>query len=281
MNDTDFETLMAYADGELSPEQAQAVEARLAVDAEAREWVERMRQTRRELAAEMDALLTEPVPQRLIDTVMHYPMGATGGQAQATKAAPLRPHEGRPLDTSAQASFQATATATTAITKSAANSPSYWPRMAAAACLALAVGLTTGHWWGQQSGAGAGTDLAQVLQRALQTLPSGEALAEGGVVVMPVASFRTANGLACREFEQEARGRIAHGLACRDGDQWVARAVLDRGPAGGTLGSEPAFAPASGEADALATLLDRLGAGATLGADEEQRLIEQGWTTGR
>lgn len=277
MNDTDFETLMAYADGELSAEQAQAVEARLEVDAEARELVERLRQTRSELAAEMDVLLTEPVPQRLIDTVMHHPMGAMGGRAPATEAVALRPVDARPLDASAQPSSRAT----TATTTAAANSPSYWPRMAAAACLALAVGLTTGHWWGQQSGAATGTDLAQTLQRALQTLPSGEALAAGGVVVMPVASFRAASGLACREFEQEAQGRIAHGLACREGDQWVARAVLDRGPASGTLGSEPAFAPASGEADALATLLDRLGAGATLGADEEQRLIEQGWTAGR
>lgn len=277
-DDTDFETLMAYADGELSPERAQAVEARLAVDAEARELVERLRQTRSELSAEMDALLTEPVPQRLIDTVMNHPVG---GRAPLTEAVPLHPVEARPLDASAQPAPRAATTGTTATPTVAANSPSYWPRMAAAACLALAVGLTTGHWWGQQSGAAAGTDLAQTLQRALQTLPSGEALAEGGVVVMPVASFRTANGLACREFEQEAQGRIAHGLACREGDQWVARALLDRGPAGDTLGSEPAFAPASGEADALATLLDRLGAGATLGADEEQRLIEQGWTTGR
>ena len=277
MNDSDFETLMAYADGELSPERAQAVEARLAVDAEARELVERLRQTRSELAAEMDALLTEPVPQRLIDTVMNHPMATTGGQAPAANAIPLRPVDAQPLEMSAQPAPQST----TANPTIAANSPSYWPRMAVAACLALAVGLTTGHWWGQQSGAAGGTDLAQTLQRALQTLPSGEALAEGGVVVMPVASFRAANGLACREFEQEAQGRMAHGLACREGDQWVARAVLDRGPAGGTLGSEPAFAPASGEADALATLLDRLGAGATLSADEEQQLIAQGWTVGR
>lgn len=278
MNDSDFETLMAYADGELSAERAQAVEARLAVDAEARELVERLRQTRSELAAQMDALLTEPVPQRLIDTVMRHPMG---GRVPLTEAVPLRPVEARPLDGPVRPAPQAATTATTATPTVAVNSPSYWPRMAAAACLALAVGLTTGHWWGQRSGADAGTGLAQVLQRALQTLPSGEALAEGGVVVMPVASFRSSNGQACREFEQEAQGRIAHGLACREGDQWVARAVLDRGPAGGTLGSEPAFAPASGEADALDTLLDRLGAGATLGADEEQRLIKQGWTTGR
>nr|MCU0764346.1 hypothetical protein [Hydrogenophaga sp.] len=114
MNDTDFETLMAYADGELSAEQAQAVEARLAVDAEARELVERLRQTRSELAAEMDVLLTEPVPQRLIDTVMHHPMGAMGGRAPATEAVALRPVDARPLDASAQPSSRATTATTTA-----------------------------------------------------------------------------------------------------------------------------------------------------------------------
>jgi hypothetical protein len=263
MNDSDFETLMAYADGELSAAQAQAVEARLAVDAEARDLVERLRQTRAELAVEMDALLDEPVPQHLIDTVRQHPMGRTASaEAEPPPAlAPAQPltAEGAP--------------------RSAANSPSYWPRMATAACLALAVGLTTGHWWGQQSGTR--TDLAQTLQRALQTLPSGETLAQGGAQVMPVASFRAANGQACREFEQEAQGRVAHGLACLDGDQWVARVVLDRGPANGALGEAPAFAPASGEADALATLLDRLGASAVLDAAEEQALIQQGWSPAR
>jgi hypothetical protein len=262
MNETDIETLMAYADGELDAAQAREVEALLASDADARAMVERFRQTRAELATGLDTLLEEPVPQHLIDTVRHHSMGSS---AATPDSPPLQRVATEPLIVNQPAA--------------AANAPSYWPRVAAAACLAMAVGLTTGHWWGQQSTAGA--DVAQTLQRALQTLPSGETLAQGGVQVMPVASFRAANGQACREFEQEAQGRLAHGLACRVDNQWVARVVLDRGPANGTLGEVPAFAPASGEADALATLLDRLGAGAALGAAEEHQLIDSAWDLGR
>ena len=258
MNETDIENLMAYADGELDAAQAREVEALLARDADARAMVERFRQTRADLAPGLDTLLHEPVPQSLIDTVRHHPMGSS---AAASGPPPLQRATTEPLVVNKPGA--------------AANAPSYWPRVAAAACLALAVGLTTGHWWGQQSTAGA--DVAQTLQRALQTLPSGETLEHGDVQVMPVASFRAANGQACREFEQEAQGRLSHGLACRVDNQWVARVVLDRGPANGMLGDVPAFAPASGEADALATLLDRLGAGAALGADEERQLIDSAW----
>ncbi len=257
MNDTDIENLMAYADGELDAVQAREVEALIASDAEARAMVERFRQTRADLAPGLDTLLSEPVPQRLIDTVRNHPMG---GAATFPGETPLR--------TFAAESQRANSPA-------AANAPSYWPRMAAAACLAMAVGLTTGHWWGQQTTAGA--DVAQVLQRALQSVPSGETLVQNGVEVMPVGSFRTTSGQICREFEQETRNRLAHGVACRVDGEWVARVVLDRGPANGALGEAPAFAPASGEADALATMLDRLGAGAVLGAEEERQLIDSAW----
>lgn len=262
MNETDIETLMAYADGELDEAQIREVQALLASDADARAMVERFRQTRADLAPGLDALLNEPVPQRLIDTVRHHPMGG----ASATPAAP-------PLTRVAADPGVVNAT------RAAANTPSYWPRMAAAACLAMAVGLTTGHWWGQQSSAG--SDVAQVFQRALQTLPSGETLVAGSVQVMPVASFRAADGQACREFEQEMQGRLAHGVACRVDNQWVARVVLDRGPANGPLGEMPTFAPASGEADALATVLDRLGAGAVLDTAEERQLIDSAWKPSR
>lgn len=258
MNDTDIETLMAYADGELDEAQAREVEALLASDEEARAMVERFRQTRADLAPGLDTILQAPVPQHLIDTVRHHPMGSS---AATTSAPALTPVGAEPLKVNNP--------------HAAANTPSYWPRVAAAACLAMAVGLTTGHWWGKQSAAD--INVAQVLQRALQKLPSGETLSEGGVQVLPIASFWAANGQACREFEQEALGRLAHGVACRVEDRWVARVVLDRGPVNGTLGEAPAFAPASGEADALATLLDRLGAGPVLDPDEERQLIESAW----
>ncbi|MBA4264169.1 MAG: hypothetical protein C0453_03725 [Comamonadaceae bacterium] len=262
MNDTQIETLMAYADGELDEAQALEVETLLASNAEARAMVARFRQTRADLAPGLDTVLREAVPQRLIDTVRHHPMG---GKPATTDAPPLTPMGVDLLRVDHPAT--------------AANTPSYWPRMAAAACLAMAVGLTTGHWWGQQSDAG--SDVAQVLQRALQNLSSGETLSEGGVQVLPIASFRAADGQACREFEQEAQGRLVHGVACRVENQWVSRVVLDRGPVNGSLGEVPAFAPASGEADALATLLDRLGAGPVLGAAEERQLIESGWGASR
>lgn len=110
---------------------------------------------------------------------------------------------------------------------------------------------------------------------ALEALPSGTLSDDG---VRPMLSFRTDAGQVCREFEILA-GKPAHleiGVACRTEDgSWdtrilVAAPIVPVGPDG--------IAPASGPgADALGAMLDAIGAGPALTADDERRLLEKGW----
>lgn len=257
MNDTDIEALMAYADGELEAERTAHIEQLLASDEEARAMLERFRQTSTLLDPVARGLLDEPVPQRLIDTVRNHPSfaGAPVAEPDPLPAATV------PLSASR-------------VEMSAANDNRFWPRWAAAASVALAVGLVGGHWWGSE-GAGRSIDLAQVLQ----TAPSGASTELPDGRVMLLASFRRTDGQACREFEQTRAGRLAHGIACRTEGVWVTHLLIDRGPDQGQIGQPPAFVPASGEADALAAMADALGLGEALSPEDEARLIQQGWST--
>lgn len=241
----DIERLMAYADGELDAQQAAQVESELQNDPQAREMVERFRQTRTQLAADLNPLLDEPVPQRLIDAIRQHP----GAPSASPSPAPMQP-----------------------FSRAASNDRWYWPSLATAASVALVVGLLGGQWLG--SGASGGTD---VLAQALQTVPSGQVFSTGDTQVMPLASFRSAEGFVCREFEQAAGGRAAHGIACRDGEQWVTRLLLDHGPAGSLDPSPPAFATASGEPDVVGVMLESLRLGQALTAQQEEQALQGGW----
>lgn len=257
MKDTDIELIMAHADGQLPPEQQDRVHALLDSDAEARELLARFRETSALLDPVTRELLSEPVPQRLIDTVRQHPMAA----APQADAAPTP----MPAPVATPVRMATTGPAP-------ANDSRFWPRWAAAASIALAVGLVAGNWWGSQ-----GADPGQTLAQVLHTTPSGttSALAEGSV--MPLASFRRADGQPCREFEQAAAGRLSHGIACHADGVWVTQVLIDRGPDQGQIGQAPAFVPASGQADALAAMAEALGLGEALDAAQEEQLIRGGW----
>ena len=62
----DQETLVAYVDKELPPAQAAAVEAALMQNAVARETVRQLRLSGAAAAHAFDAVLNEPVPDRLL-----------------------------------------------------------------------------------------------------------------------------------------------------------------------------------------------------------------------
>ena len=71
MNKIDDETLMAYADSELNEEEMKAVELVLADDADARAKVEDFRKTG-EAISQYTAILDEPVPEHLNDTIRQH-----------------------------------------------------------------------------------------------------------------------------------------------------------------------------------------------------------------
>ncbi len=76
MKKFDDEILMAYVDSELGPEDSKEVELFLAADQGARETVERYRKTRAAID-QFAAVLDEPVPDHLIDTIARHDRQAT------------------------------------------------------------------------------------------------------------------------------------------------------------------------------------------------------------
>jgi hypothetical protein len=249
MNDIDSETLMAYADGELDPVRRKEVEALLERDPEARAMVRKFRESTDLLKGGLDTVLEQPIPQRLIDAI-----GATAPSSDSNIVElPIPP--ARPRRT-------------------------FWPGLAAAASLVVAVGLVGSILLLDRAGP-PGTDGAatQALQQALERLPSGTVLeTDDGMRVTPVLTFRASDGRVCREFERETPGSHTIGVACRDEEErWVAEVEVERDttPDGN---AEDVYLPAGGAQDPISELLDRLGAGAALSAEEESRLRETGWS---
>lgn len=161
--------------------------------------------------------------------------------------------------------------------------PRVWIPTALAASLALVLGIGSGI------GVLAPSTDAQIavlgdvapdgpLHMALETLPSGR-LSEAGV--QPILTFVDRNARACREFEVigELPDEFELGVACRQPTGvWhveivVTAPIADATPVGN------GFAPASGgPADVtLEAMLDALGAGPTLGPEQEAALMENSW----
>jgi anti-sigma factor RsiW len=198
----DQETLVAYVDKELPPAQAAAVEAALMQNAAAREIVRQLRFGAAATAHAYDAVLNEPVPDRLLLAA------GVGGALPASR----RPHWSMrrvlPL---------------------------------AAALAALAIGLVGGYELhairaDQVEGYVPAAAVVDPLNAAYEStlMPALESGAEGQAFAYTGAAedhgsiklgrrFTTGFGAECREFTRhETRGGSAQenaGIACRGADQ--------------------------------------------------------------
>ncbi len=171
--------LMAYADGELPPEEAAAVEAQLARDPAARERLRLYLETAALTRAAFQEALREPVPARLLAAVQKATADAAGE------------HTGRPFAVASRRPWRR------------------WPGLALAAGLAA---LMVVGWW--SLGPGSGDELNRVLAR----VPAGEQVAGIRPVLTVVTAdgrlcrrYRVeredgaGEGLACREREGDWR----------------------------------------------------------------------------
>ena len=237
------EILMAYVDGELDSAQSREVEAALEVDPAAREMLARFRRSSEILDEGLDDVLHQPVPQRLLDAARGEPARVVAFRSRAGDAAWTG-----------------------------------WPGLAAAASVLLVVGITAGALL-----FGGGDDPAMrtagdPLQLALESQTSGAPLvAEDGIQVTPLMTFRAADGRPCREFEREAGDTAVFGVACRDAQgRWVAQIEVQRGLLPAAAQSQH-YLPAAGGTDPVSDVLDLLDAGPALSLDEEAQLLESGW----
>lgn len=238
------ETVAAFLDGELDGEEAERMAHIIETDGEAQAVAERIREQNRLLREAFDAPMREEAPPAMRAVV-----------EAASRVTPLASRRRRgPAKTAS------------------------WAPMAMAASVALAVGLGAGFSLaprGAVTGAPGVGGAGPALAAALESAPSG--VAQNGV--RPLASFPVTGGGVCREFETAASGEApaAFGLACREPDGWRVLAAV-AATAGNAPPPSDGFAPASGAAvDAIAPLLDALGAGVALDAAAEQAAIEAGW----
>ena len=230
------EELMAYADGELPAARAAEIAGAERSDSAVAAKIAAFRDSRRVLRDAFASQLKEAVPQRLLDVL----------NAPSAKVVEFKPRRAR-LST--------------------------WIPLAAAASVALAVGLTLNHRWSPAGPAPVVIANATMLNQALETLPSGVPLQQGGKEVLPLASLRTPNGNWCREFESRGDGAKSRGLACRDdAGQWQLRVIAS--PPSGTNPGQGGYQTASGNGPDLAATL---GASRRLTPDEEQNQIHQHW----
>lgn len=242
------EQLVAYADQELAPGEAQRIASAAQSDPQLAGRIARFTESRRLLADAFAQQLDEPVPQRLLDVLRAN---------NESKVVPLARRQ-RPAW-------------------------SNWMPMALAASIALGVGLLVGKGWGPEIApqeiafAGLPQDVT-VLERALQTLASGEVLAgeSGGAPyeIVPTASLRLPSGVHCREFESAVGSQRARGLACQNpAGGWNLQAVASISADAQSGTSDESYRPAGESAGGPA-----IPAGAQrLSPAQEQALIESNW----
>ena len=206
----DDETLVAYADGALGPEEAAAVRAALAADPEAAADVDRFRESARLVRAAFDDTLAEPVPPTLERRIR-----------AAARAAEAERHA---LDV---------------LVRRRGRRP-----LVLAASVALLLGLGIGSRLGPATGdaalSGLGDALAGTASGVQASLPDGATLT-------PLSTFRDRDGRWCRQFARAADGRAGEGVACRDaGGGWRLAFLVPDGAAAGRgyapAGEEPSLA---------------------------------------
>lgn len=226
------EVLMAYADGALPPEEARRLAARIAGDAALAARLAPFVGTRDALAGlarrDADQVALPPALQARLTARMAQ---AGAAEVRSDKVVAFVPRPARPIP--------------------------LWSG-ALAASLALAIGLGAGLMLGQGGGAP-----VSPLAAALDTLPSGGvARLPDGSDVRVIASFVSAEGALCREYEvARGAGMQSVEVACDAGSGWEVQLML-------ALSGSEGYAPASAP-ELLDLYYEQSAAGAPLSPEEE------------
>jgi hypothetical protein len=255
------ETLEAFADGALSPEEAARIVLHLADCPGDAAYVDALMEVNALVAAAYAEPLHQAVPERIRAAI--FP--------ERPVAAPAAARRGRPADP--RGGWRALAARP-------------WARLAGwaalAASAALAVGLAIGPVGdGRQVQIASADAVDEALREALETRPSGPVGgAPAAARLTLIATFLDGDGRPCREYEilDAAEDALTQGIACRTPDQGWATEVAVASRLAPDVDRGEAFVPAEGaQAGALDGALDRLGAGMLMTPDEERELIEAGW----
>jgi hypothetical protein len=240
----DEQLLMAYADGELAPEEAARVEVLLAGDPVSAHVVAAHRALRARLSGAYAGVLDEPVAPRLRSLL---------DAADPVRDATVVPLRSKGLDQPRWAARE-------------------WLAMAASVLVGVAIGsiLLLPRQRAQDRDGWVDQHLVarDPLARALDRQLSGPA---PGVVQIEL-SLRAADGRYCRAFTVRSQRAFA-GLACRTGGAWqVTTLAEDLAAQGGTMRQASSTLPAAVLAD-----IDTRIQGESLDAGAERDARDHGW----
>ncbi len=239
------ESLMAFADGELSPTEAAAVESAIAADPDLAQKVEAHRGMRAAVSGAYGGVLDEPMPERLLAAVR-------GSDASVIDLAAERGARER--------------------------SRSGWSwRNAAAMAACVVLGLAAGVELRPPPSLIQPSPIGLVARGALADALEDQLASQGpraGEPVRVAVSFHDARGDYCRTFQTTGGGSMA-GVACKDAKAW--RVLL-------AVSAQAAAEPAGGYREAsskmpaaIADEVDRTIAGAPLDARAEALARSRHW----
>jgi anti-sigma factor RsiW len=231
------EILMAYADGELKPEQRAEVEAAMAIDPGIARRVEQHRAMRRQFSSAYDRTLLETVPDRLIAAARQTPVRNSTEKVPESKTTGATVTDLRRVRAARKAEA---AEAAASARRAQPSRPTWgwfeWGAMAAS----VAVGALVSYLLVQspererfvtergQLVARGDLDLALSNQLASDPIP--------GSAVRIGVSFKSKSGNRCRTFLVKDAQPVG-GVACRAGDEWhvqvLANAERSAAPEGG------------------------------------------------
>jgi anti-sigma factor RsiW len=269
MSHVSDEVLMAYADGELTPDECYALERLLRHDPVLRARLEPFIQTRMRLATAFEPTLHEPVPLRLIAAIRR-------SRPPARASLTALPLEGRLRDVVSKAKALL-----------APGGSSLTPALAASIAALLVAGAMAGWIAGRATApsslmASSGPDLVATgaLAEALEANPSGTSADGAEASVVPVLSFRTADNAVCREYrvKSTAADRDFAGLACRNADGvWRIALHVETGKLG-PASPEASYQTATAtNVPSIDAMVETMMAGEAFGTDDETRLLKNGW----
>ena len=248
------EAIMAFADGEMPPDERSAVRDALASDRSAINKLESYAFTRGALKRVFDEVLTAPLPEKLL--------------------APLREP--------APATVTSLSERREAIRRASGWRAAVFSPVGAAAALLIGVGA---GWLAQGA---MRDDIVRLddrglvatasLQRALDVTPvGGNTMVARGLALRPKFTFLSVDKAWCRQYVLVRSGGLASGgLACREGDTWR---VLAQGTAEAAADPSGKVVPAGKGEDLLDTIRGQLKEGDVLDRGAEQRVMDERWQT--
>jgi hypothetical protein len=197
------EILMAYVDDELDAPARAAVEAAMAGSPEVARRVARQQELRRQLRAEFDRVLDEPVPDHLTEAARRAPAGVREATVTELDRARAQKSERAPRRWSWPE----------------------WSALAASVVLGAVLSQTMLRpFTAEPIVTRDGRLLAHdALARALSNQLSSEQAPDARVALG--LSFRSKGGAFCRTFVLRD-GRGLAGIACREGESWPVEVVI-------------------------------------------------------